>query len=158
MRINSKLHASSFFSLIFIDPDVINEDNREHILQHEKHHVKLLHSFDRLIVEIILALSWINPVAWMYRKSIIANHEYKADNRIITYGTDKLSYQLSILNQYIGSASISNQFSSQIKNRIIMLNKSHKKGSFWKSLLLVPAAIILFFVISCNNQGAKDVI
>lgn len=39
-----------------------------------------------------------------------------------------------------------------------MLNKNHKKGSFWKSLLLVPAAIILFFVISCNNQGAKDVI
>ncbi len=157
VRINSVLHTSSFFNLIFIDPEVVNEDNREHILQHEKHHVKLIHSIDRLIAEIILALSWINPVAWIYRKSIITNHEYQADNKVISYGTDKASYQLSILNQYIGSASISNQFSSQIKNRIIMLNKNYKKGSFWKSLLLVPVAIVLFVFISCNNKGAEDV-
>lgn len=157
VRINSKLHASSFFNLIFIDPEVVNEDNRDHILQHEKHHVKLLHSVDRLIAEIILSISWINPVAWMYRKSIITNHEYQADNKVISYGTDKASYQLSILNQYIGSASISNQFSSQIKNRIIMLNKNYKKGSFWKSLLLIPAGLVLFVFISCTNEGTTDV-
>ncbi len=38
-----------------------------------------------------------------------------------------------------------------------MLNKNYKKGSFWKSLLLVPASIVLFLFISCNNEGAADV-
>jgi hypothetical protein len=158
VRLSNRLHASSFFNLIFIDPDLINDNNMDHIIQHEKHHVNLLHSVDRIITEFILALSWANPIVWMFRKSVITNHEYQADNRVITYGTDKVSYQLSILNQYIGSASISNQFSSQIKNRIIMLNKNYRKGSFWKSLLLVPAALVLFFFISCNNEGIdKDI-
>lgn len=155
IRVNQKLHASSFFSLIFIDPEQMNEENEEHILQHEKSHVSMLHSIDRLMVELILALSWINPAAWMFRKSVITNHEYQADNNVINVGTDRVSYQLSILNQYIGSASISNQFSSQIKNRIIMLNKNYKKGSFLKSLLLIPAAAILFFFIACNNEGVN---
>ncbi len=153
--VNEKLHASSFFNLIFIDPEQMNESNRQHILQHEKSHVKLLHSIDRIFAEFLLSLSWINPVAWMFRQSVITNQEYQADNNVITIGTDKVSYQMSILNQYIGSASISNQFSSQIKNRIIMLNKNYKKGSFLKSLLVIPAAAILFFFIACNNEGSN---
>lgn len=36
-----------------------------------------------------------------------------------------------------------------------MLNKNYRKGSFWKSLLLIPAGLILFFFISCNN-AEKD--
>ncbi len=155
VRISQKLHASSFFNLVFIDPEQLNEKNRDHIIQHEKHHVNLIHSVDRVFAEFLLALSWINPLMWMFRRAVITNHEYQADNRVITFGTDKVSYQLSILNQYIGNTSISNQFSSQIKNRIIMLNKNYRKGSTWKSLLLIPAALILFFFISCNNESKK---
>ena len=37
-----------------------------------------------------------------------------------------------------------------------MLNKNYRKGSFWKSLLLIPAALVLFFFISCNNEGTDN--
>ncbi len=37
-----------------------------------------------------------------------------------------------------------------------MLNKNYRKGSFWKSLLLIPAALVLFFFISCNNESLNE--
>jgi len=160
--VNKELHASSFFNLIFIDPEQASEADLEHIIEHESFHARLVHSVDRIMAEVILSISWFNPVIWILRKAIVVNHEYQADNRVIERGTDQVSYQLTILNQYIGSASISNQFSNQIKNRIIMINKKYKKGSSWKGLMLVPVSIVLLFFIACgneeqvNNQSAGD--
>ena len=37
-----------------------------------------------------------------------------------------------------------------------MLNKNYKKGSFLKSLLLIPATAILFFFIACNNEDVNE--
>ncbi|MCF8224702.1 MAG: hypothetical protein K9J30_02360 [Bacteroidales bacterium] len=156
LYINSKLHASSFFKYIFIDPDKTEDIELKQIIAHEKQHVRLFHSFDRIFVEIFAAVSWINPVVWTLRKEIIINHEYQADNKIVEQGTDHASYQLTILNQYIGSASITNQFSNHIKNRIIMLNKNYKKGSFWKSIVLIPASLILMFFIACGNETENE--
>jgi hypothetical protein len=154
--LNKNLHASSFFHFIFIDPSFCKEKDIDLILKHESYHARLGHSIDRILSEILISLSWINPILWVLRKSIVVNHEYQADNRVIELGTDYVTYQLSILNQYIGSASISNQFNSQIKNRIKMLNKNYKKGSYWKSLVLFPVSLALLVAISCSNEGPKD--
>lgn len=150
------IHASSFFNLIFIDPDKCEPGDLEHIISHESFHARLGHSFDRILAELIMSVSWINPVSWMMRRSIVVNHEYQADNRVIEHGTDQFRYQLTILNQYIGSASIINQFSSQTKKRIIMINKNYKKGSFWKGIVLVPVSIVLLFFIACGNDGGMN--
>ncbi len=149
---NSKFHASSFFGYIFIDPDSIKKDSFTHILEHENIHKKEWHSIDRILVELFVMINWFNPVAWMFRTSVIQNLEYLADSAVLRRGTDPTKYQLSILNQYIGSASISNQFSSQIKNRIIMLNKDYKLGSSWKLALMIPLAVIAFFFVSCAEK------
>ncbi len=93
-------------------------------------------------------------MAWMYRKSVIQNLEFLADSAVLRKGTAPMKYQPSILNQYIGSASLSNQFSSQIKNRINMLNKNYKLGSRWKLFLLVPLTIFAFFIVSCTDKDA----
>jgi len=139
--------------MIFIDPDKCNEKELEYIMEHEYYHVRLGHSVDRLMAELILAIAWINPVAWMLRKAIVVNHEYQADKGVVEHGTDEFNYQLTILNQYIGSASLTNQFSSHIKNRIKMLNKKYKKGSFWKGMILFPVSIALLFFMACGNEG-----
>jgi len=154
--LNSDFHASSFFTYIFMDPCKTSDEDMRIILNHESYHVRLLHSFDRILAELLLSISWFNPAVWLLRKAIVVNHEYQADNRVIEQGTDQVSYQLTILNQYIGSASISNQFSNHIKNRINMLNKKYKKGSFWKSSVLLPISFVLFFFMACSNEGASD--
>jgi len=150
------LHASSFFGYIFIDPSALKEDSLHHIVEHECIHRREWHSIDRMLTELFLLVNWFNPVAWMYRKSVIENLEYLADSAVINRGTDSMKYQWSILNQYIGSASITNQFSSQIKKRINMLNKDYKLGSGWKLILTLPLVAIAFFLVSCAEKEPVD--
>lgn len=149
---NPGLHASSFFGYIFIDPSSAEDESFSHILEHEKNHKREWHSIDRILVELFVIINWFNPVAWMFRRSVIENLEYLADSAVLRKGTDPMKYQLSILNQYIGSASISNQFSSQIKNRINMLNKNYNLGSRWKLTLLLPLTLIAFFIVACTEK------
>ena len=148
------LHASSFFGFVFMDPEKTKEDSFKHILQHEGIHRREWHSVDRIMVELFVMINWFNPVAWMYRKSVIQNLEFLADSAVLRKGTDPMKYQLSILNQYIGSASLSNQFNSQIKNRINMLNRDYKLGSRWKIAMLLPLTIVAFFIVSCTDKDA----
>lgn len=148
------LHASSFFGYIFIDPTAAGNDSFSHILEHENTHKREWHSIDRILAEVFVMINWFNPVAWMFRKSVIQNLEYLADSAVLRRGTDPTNYQLSILNQHIGSASITNQFSNHIKNRINMLNKNYKLGSSWKLALLLPLTFIAFFIVSCTDKDA----
>ncbi len=153
---NRKLHASSFFGYIFIDPDTRKDGAFSHILEHEMIHKKEWHSIDRILTELFVLINWFNPVAWLFRRAVIQNLEYLADSAVLRKGTDPHKYQLSILNQYLGSASISNQFSSQIKKRITMLNKNYKLGSRWKLALLLPiTALALLFVSCTEKEGLK---
>ncbi len=153
---NRALHASSFFGYIFIDPETMKDDNFNHILEHESTHKKEWHSLDRILTELFVMINWFNPVAWLFRRAVIQNLEYLADSAVLRKGTDPLKYQLSILNQYLGSASISNQFSSQIKKRITMLNKNYKLGSRWKLALLLPVTAIALLFVSCTEkEGVK---
>jgi hypothetical protein len=155
VRANARFHASSFFSYVFIDPEAVHDESFDHILEHENIHRREWHSIDRILVELFVMINWLNPVAWMFRRAVIQNLEYLADSAVLRRGTDPTQYQLSILNQYIGSASISNQFSSQIKNRIKMLNKDYKLGSSWKLILIFPLVLFAFFIVSCTDKDAS---
>jgi hypothetical protein len=155
LHLNPVLHASSFFRYIFMDPDAIRENRFGHILDHEKIHKKEWHSIDRILVELFVIFNWFNPVAWLIRKSVIENLEYLADAAVVKRGTDAATYQLSLLNQYIGSASIANQFNNQIKKRINMLNKDYKLGSSWKLALIFPLVCAALIAISCTHEENK---
>jgi hypothetical protein len=132
-----------------MDQQRVDEDTFQHILAHEKVHKTEWHSVDRILAELFVLVNWFNPVAWMIRRSVVENLEYLADSAIVSNGTDPVRYQMSILNQYIGSASIRNQFSSQIKNRINMINRNDKMGSGWKLTILFPLVFLALVVISC---------
>jgi len=146
------LHASSFFGYIFIDPATRHDASFSHILEHEEIHRREWHSADRVMAELLVIINWFNPAAWMIRRSVVENLEYLADSGVVGKCADLSGYQLSILNQYIGSASISNQFSSHIKNRINMLNKNYKSGSRWKLAMLFPLVVFTLLLISCADK------
>jgi hypothetical protein len=151
---NKRLHASSFFGYVFMDPDSLKEASTGHILDHEEVHYRQGHSADRVLCELFVLMNWFNPLVWACRRSIIQNLEYLADAEVVKRGTDLHSYQLSMIQQYIGSASITNQFSSQIKKRITMLNKQYKLGSGWKIAMLLPALGVALVAISCSDKEA----
>ena len=78
-----KMANASFFNLIFIDDRQLEAHEVEQILTHERWHIRLLHSYDLLFVELLKAVYWFNPIVWLYQRSLTEVHEYEVDSKMI---------------------------------------------------------------------------
>lgn len=160
IQLPSKSAPFSFFGWIFINPAEHSSRDLIEILQHERAHVRQFHSFDVLCSEIICALFWINPFIWLLKNSLRANLEYLADKDVIHSGFDLKSYQYHLLRLSFQLApnKINNGFNvSQLKNRIIMMNK--KKTSLvglCKYAFILPLFVMILLTnYACNPKNDK---
>ena len=125
---------------------VLNRDDYEAqdaaILAHERGHIRLRHSWDLLLVDLLTALQWFNPAMWMLRQDLRAIHEYEADGAVLSQGINARQYQYLLISKAsgIGGYSIANGIShSTLKNRItMMLHKKSNRTSMLKLFALVP--------------------
>ena len=112
------------------------------ILAHERGHIRLRHSWDLLLVDLLTALQWFNPAMWMLRQDLRAIHEYEADGAVLSQGINARQYQYLLISKAsgIGGYSIANGIShSTLKNRItMMLHKKSSRSSLLKLFALVP--------------------
>ena len=112
------------------------------ILAHERGHIRLRHSWDLLLVDLLTALQWFNPAMWMLRQDLRAIHEYEADGAVLSQGINARQYQYLLISKAsgIGGYSIANGIShSTLKNRItMMLHKKSNRTSLLKLFALVP--------------------
>ena len=69
------------------------EEHNAAILAHERGHIRLRHSWDLLLVDILTALQWFNPAMWMLRQDLRAIHEYEADGEVLSQGINARQYQ-----------------------------------------------------------------
>lgn len=149
----------SFFNWIYINTDFVLNKDSENIILHEKIHASHYHSIDLIMIELLAAVMWFNPLVWLMRKEIQLVHEYIADEGALSTGIDKLRYQALLLNQINEERliSLSSSFNhSLIKKRMIMMTKSkfnHKTKL--KILALLPLAIVLFTGVACINSQNK---
>lgn len=155
---NSTENPFSFFKYIVINPTLFSKEEYEHIVTHERIHVKQFHSIDVLFSKVFCALFWINPIIWLYRKAMLQNLEFIADNYSLEQIESKYEYQKTLLKVVANqqSLSITNPFyQSLIKKRIIMLhtNQSHKKN-IWKYATILPVLVgfMLLFQIETIAQ------
>ncbi|WP_291135002.1 M56 family metallopeptidase [Flavobacterium sp. UBA7663] len=155
---NSAENPFSFFSYIVINRDMFTEEELQHILTHESIHVKQKHSFDVLIGKVFCAIFWVNPIIWLYRKAMLQNLEFIADNETFQQIENKYLYQKTLLKvvTHQHDLSITNQFyQSLIKKRIVMLhtNQSNKKN-VWKYATILPLLVgfMLLFQIETVAQ------
>lgn len=148
----------SFFNFIVLNPDLYTDQELESILVHEKIHSQEKHSYDVLLANLYCVLFWFNPIVWLYKKAIIQNLEYIADQKAVQTLSDKKAYQKALLKvvSHQHFISITNHFNqSLIKKRIVMLNTHpSRKQNLLKYLLVVPILIgfILFFQIKVVAQ------
>jgi hypothetical protein len=157
---NSRFKNSfSFFNLIFLTTYSSSEDEIDSILSHEKIHARQYHSIDLIMIELLAAVMWFNPLVWMMRNSLQLVHEYLADEGALSTGIDKLRYQALLINQVTEERLIclSSSFNhSLIKKRMIMMTKSKiNQQAKLKILALIPLVAILFFGIACVNGQKK---
>jgi hypothetical protein len=148
----------SYFNTIVYNSSLYSSSELENILEHEKVHSEQNHTVDVLISRLFCILFWFNPLIWLYKKAILQNLEFIADNEATKKVSDIKAYQFTLLKitTHENCVAITNHFyQSLIKKRIVMLNKNQsKKWNSWKYALVVPAliAFVLLFQIEVVAQ------
>jgi hypothetical protein len=150
----------SFFRWIFVQTGPSSDSDVKQIIAHEKIHVTQYHSFDLLVMELLTAVMWFNPLIWMMKKSMQLVHEYLADEGALNTGIDRLRYQVLLINQVTEGKLIclSSSFNrSLIKKRMIMMTTS-KFGQKTRSklLALIPVSASLIIMVSVFNGAFAE--
>lgn len=140
----------SFFHYVVLPSQPYTPAMLQHILAHERVHVRHWHSLDILLCELFLIFFWINPLSRHFRRSVELNLEYLADEQVLREGYAKKAYQYHLLAIGLADTSLSltipfNQYS--IKNRIKMMNlKRSPESAAWRYLLFAPALLAFLFL------------
>ncbi|MNK47047.1 BlaR1 peptidase M56 [compost metagenome] len=160
--INENIAPFSYFGYIVYNSSLYTATELENILEHEKVHSDQKHTIDVLISRIFCILFWFNPIIWLYKKAILQNLEFIADNEASKKIVDKKAYQYTLLKitTHETCVAITNHFyQSLIKKRIVMLNKNQSnKRNYWKYSAVIPAlgAFVLLFQIKTIAQEKKQ--
>lgn len=156
--LNHDIAPFSFFNYIVYNSNLYSQEELQSILSHEKIHSQEFHSFDVMVAKLFSIVFWFNPFVWLYKKAIIQNLEYIADQKAVAQLQDPKVYQRALLKVVTNQnclAITNNFYQSLIKKRIVMLNKnqSNKRNS-WKYALIIPALLgfVLLFQIKTVAQ------
>jgi hypothetical protein len=154
LETNRNITPFSFFDRIVYNPKQFENEELEHIINHEKVHTQQLHSIDTIISQITCILFWFNPIAWLYKKALQQNLEFIADQQAQHISPCEKSYQTVLLKASVKNhqfAITNNFYTSLIKKRIVMLHKSKSnKINQLKFALVLP--ILGFFMMSFNTE------
>ncbi|MEQ9092244.1 MAG: M56 family metallopeptidase [Balneola sp.] len=128
------------------------------ILDHELTHARQKHSLDVLFIELLRLVFWFNPLFYFYKRAIQINHEFLADDFVITKTQDSVSYQKLLLNSIFPTyqTNLASTFNySLTKKRFKMMVKDYSFMSVaMRKTLLIPmlAGIIFMF---CTDIGTE---
>ncbi len=158
VELNTDEAPYSFLDCIFINPEKYDWETYNQILEHEKIHIQQGHSVDLLLAELMVALQWFNPFAWLHRKIVSDNLEYFTDKQMLHKGTNRESYQMNLLRVAVPQYALrlaNNYNHSILKKRIFMMNsKKSSVRSSWKYLALI--ALFGFSVLTLNAIKSDD--
>lgn len=149
----------SFLKCIFLNKtEYFRENIHPQILRHEEAHLSQKHSLDVVFIEFLLIIFWTNPVLYLFKKAILTNHEFLADEAAV----DRASvgdYQNLLLRELSSpQLRLENQLSYRnTKNRFIMMTKQTTKKSRFFAALSVPFAAAMLLIFSektaAQNMG-----
>src|SRR5690606_34486147 len=138
----------SFYQWIVVPENLFQWQNHKIIVDHESIHLKQKHTFDLILVELVAAVFWFNPLVKVMQRAINTNLEFIVDQKMIET-TESVLYQKNLLQfqtqhtiQFVNSYN-----ASEIKNRILQINS--KKSTNMKKLkfLLATPALVAFFAL-----------
>jgi hypothetical protein len=150
----------SFAGFLVINSAQYSDEELKQIVAHEKVHIRQWHTFDILLVEILQAVLWINPVMASVKRHIKLNLEYIADEQALNTGIDKMNYQFTIVNNSVRHSSypLTNLFnSSKLKLRIKMMNSNKSSArNLYKFLFVLPLVVAAYFAVNPVMANTAD--
>lgn len=149
----------SFWQTIYLNPARHPAPELAAVLRHEQVHVQQWHTLDVLLAQIMQALAWCNPAAWLLRRALLDNLEYLADHAALQTGLDRQAYQYSLLRLSHGVAgpSLVSHFTlPTLKNRVAMMNTPlSSTGQLARYIVAGPLVLAVALCFSAAHaQGA----
>ncbi len=147
----------SFLNYIFWDETApLSQEEARQVLRHEEAHVKQGHSYDILLLELLTAFLWFNPVIYLYRHSVRQVHEHLADGYALQEGEHQVYLRLMV-KQTLRQANlplVSTFFQHNTLNRIHMIQTKPSKPLL-RALFGLSLAATVFFVVACEDETEK---
>ncbi|MEP0375460.1 MAG: M56 family metallopeptidase [Balneola sp.] len=158
--LNENVIPHSFINTVFLNKKEFKSGKiPEEVLNHEFTHIRQKHSLDILFVEVLKIVFWFNPMLYLYKKAIALNHEYLADEAVLSNGTIVKNYQQMLLKtlEISTTYSLASSFNFLLtKRRLQMMTQSKKKVQFpVKMMLLAPFFALLSMVLGCEPEPNK---
>lgn len=150
----------TFLKFIFInETDYNNQKIETELFSHELTHVIQKHTFDVLFIEILKTIFWFNPLYLLYKKAIQLNHEFLADEKVVTTHNNVSFYQHLLLSKSNDNPIYqltSNLNYSLTKKRLIMMTKTTSQTkAIIKKIALIPFIFGLVFFL-CFKTVAQE--
>jgi TonB family protein len=156
LRVNGSF---TFFQWVFISENTL-EDQRNYsaIIEHEKAHVKLGHSFDLIFLELFKIAFWWLPTSWFAKKEIKKIHEYQADAFAVkTYSIDLYSSILISSTLRANGLSLASSFhDGLIFKRLKAMKQKAKNVSPWKMGAVTLLTMLLVVVFACSEDSKQE--
>ena len=132
------------------------------IYTHELTHVRQHHTFDLLFIEALKTLFWFNPLLYGFKKAIQLNHEFLADETVISSYNNTQFYQKLLLEKAVAGYSLnlaSNLTYSVTKQRLVMMTKSTSvfRSALLKAVLAPVMLAGIFLLVSLKNVEKPEV-
>lgn len=150
----------TFLNTIFINK---NEYERRliepELLTHELAHVRQKHTLDVLFVELLKTVFWFNPLLYLYKKAIQTNHEFLADEAVLSQHDNIPTYQLLLLDKAtppLAYALASSINFSTTKKRFTMMTKTTSKTRRTLLQALMLPVVVITTTLLCHEVIAQE--
>ncbi len=119
------------------------EEHPREILLHEMGHVRCGHSWDVLLLNIVQAVQWFNPLAWLMGSSLRDVHEYEADDAVLRQGVEARHYQLLLVCKAVANSeyTFANGFNHSLLTKRIKKMVQEKSNPWLRLKVLGVMAI-----------------
>lgn len=154
----------TFLQYIFVQKEAYDQGAiEEELLTHELAHVLQKHTVDILLIEFLKVFLWINPLLFFLKKAIQLNHEFLADDHVLTSYNNIPRYQYLLLDKAAWNNTYylaSNLNYSLTKKRLKMMKTNYSTTSQWiKKAILIPicAGLVFVFASRVEAQTTKEI-
>ena len=162
-KVKSPFVFGLFVPKIYL-PEVLDNNEREYILMHEKNHIRHGDWIGKLIGTLIVSVHWFNPFVWISFALFEQDIEMSCDESTVSKMTSDLkqAYAISIVNYakmsnnrkylvtplgFSNSRFCKVEVTHRVKNII-----SYKKGTKFTSVLIVAALLFVAATLGLNSK------
>jgi TonB family protein len=145
----------SFLHSLFVPENHTDIPGYDRIIRHELEHIRQGHTYDILLLDILLIFQWFNPFIWLLKRAVRENHEYLVDRAVLDSGVSPEEYKGILISQVAGNQvyAASHFNYSLLKNRFKMMTRiPSKRMARIKIIAGILIALALIVVFACEQK------